>query len=291
MRAFHTIYKLFHLSKYIIQLLCLHYARNNDNRELENMAFASLMTHFRVSETSKVAEMRGLTGMRGIAACYVLVAHLAYFHFIPQTYATLNGSTGVDFFFVLSGYLLYKLYATKGTSKGYFAKRIFRTFPLYYLTLPLYFVTKLAIVSPQIFFYVQNYSPSTFSESPIWTLALEELFYFLLLPLIVKFKINKIVLLIVGVGLTTMGFALPRTAFFNLQIWNFFIDYAIGIAITFLTLKTPKALKIEVIGLFAACMILGLIVPGTPAQAIFAGPLYGMIILCFQKSRFFTNRL
>src|ERR1700752_191096 len=98
------------------------------------------------------------------------------------------GWSGVDFFFLLSGYLLATIYSTP--TKKYFVRRVFRTFPRYYLSLPLYVVAGFIVFSPAYLVYAQDFSPQTFSNSALWTLALEEMFYFAIFPLVLVFKIR-----------------------------------------------------------------------------------------------------
>lgn len=80
-----------------------------------------------------------LDGLRGLAILLVIGYH--YFGFVPPF---AFGWSGVDLFFVLSGYLITgRLWSTAG-QPGYFRKfyrnRILRIFPLYFATLILFFI-------------------------------------------------------------------------------------------------------------------------------------------------------
>lgn len=71
--------------------------------------------------------------MRTFSAIVVFLSHF----FDPNEYAlpmgtVFVGRTGVAFFFMISGFLL--IYTDRGTTKGYFRKRIIRLVPLYYIT-------------------------------------------------------------------------------------------------------------------------------------------------------------
>ncbi len=81
-----------------------------------------------------------LDGLRGVAILMVMVFH--YCGPIPERYRELIGPvvgygwTGVDLFFVLSGFLITGiLYDSKGQEhyfKNFYARRVLRIFPLYY---------------------------------------------------------------------------------------------------------------------------------------------------------------
>lgn len=162
-----------------------------------------------------------LDGLRGFAIFMVLVWH--YFHAqiwtIPGTQLSYIKQalgftwSGVDLFFVLSGFLIAGILIDNKDKKQYFStfyiRRTCRIFPLYYLHLLLFLVllfSGLAETMPfnrqfqtdssvplwSYFVYVQNifmgkansFGPEWLSVT--WSLAIEEQFY-LLFPLLVRF--------------------------------------------------------------------------------------------------------
>lgn len=162
-----------------------------------------------------------LDGLRGIAILLVLIRHsLAEFGFVHHP--TLNSVvwltrfcwSGVDLFFVLSGFLIGGILLDARESPYYFktfyARRAYRILPLYFLVLTVCFVTfevgnfgllrgdweKLfdgKIPWWTFFTFTQNIymgmgGPSMTRDglSPTWSLAVEEQFY-LTLPLLVRF--------------------------------------------------------------------------------------------------------
>ena len=90
-------------------------------------------------------ELAGLTGLRGIAALTVFIAHGRFYEMVPALRAMLTffewHSLAVDLFFMLSGFVLVHVYAAKfasgrtGLWKPYFAARFARIVPLYLATL------------------------------------------------------------------------------------------------------------------------------------------------------------
>ncbi|MCL2777908.1 MAG: acyltransferase [Polyangiaceae bacterium] len=150
-----------------------------------------------------------LDGMRGIAVLLVLVFHFAWTFpgedptkvrtFLEQvamrTHDLLwSGWTGVDLFFVLSGYLITRgLVAPSkkplGTRlKMFWMRRVLRIFPLYYAFIIVGTIAGLAVGSrwipgPAYWLYMQNYALVFDLDilrwtAHFWSLAIEEQFYF-----------------------------------------------------------------------------------------------------------------
>jgi peptidoglycan/LPS O-acetylase OafA/YrhL len=157
-----------------------------------------------------------LDGVRGLAilmviACHAFESDYESRGFVFRTIGELlhYGNTGVDLFFVLSGFLITGILYDSQNDDGYFrkfyARRVLRIFPLYYgvlfvcllLTWPLHLhwgeMEWLAVL------YLQNLRPSgvaSFSLGPhialfhFTTLAMEEQFY-LVWPTVVLFVGTK----------------------------------------------------------------------------------------------------
>jgi peptidoglycan/LPS O-acetylase OafA/YrhL len=154
--------------------------------------------HARTSPiTSRLA---GLDHLRAFAIIFVFLFHYRLFH--PPTWVNDIGSfgwTGVDLFFVLSGYLiggqlLQRIARHQPLEYGtFFFKRFMRIIPAYLVVLVLYFTIpafrEKESLSPlwRFLTFTQNFgldasTTGTFSHS--WSLCIEEQFY-LLLPLII----------------------------------------------------------------------------------------------------------
>jgi peptidoglycan/LPS O-acetylase OafA/YrhL len=155
-----------------------------------------------------------LDGIRGLAIIFVLL-----FHFgarppgVPRilTAPFALGWSGVDLFFVLSGFLITGiLIHTRETSNyfsSFYARRVLRIFPLYVLTIVAYFHIALPIahyfghwgswhysLEPWYWFHVSNWQSAFGSDIPLlthyWSLAIEEQFY-LVWPVVVFFVPNS----------------------------------------------------------------------------------------------------
>ena len=138
-----------------------------------------------------------LDGVRAIAALLVMLFH-AQQEGLPLRFSLAFGQTGVDLFFVLSGFLITSilLKANHGDwseVRTFYTRRVLRIFPLYYIALFGYWVF---IDKPSWFFwvYLQNFwiSAGKFSSGPMhfWSLAIEEQFY-LVWPFLVLFVPRK----------------------------------------------------------------------------------------------------
>jgi peptidoglycan/LPS O-acetylase OafA/YrhL len=157
------------------------------------VGFAARRTRIWQSPPYRLADgyIRGLDGLRALAAIAVICFHLG-------TPGLALGWAGVNFFFVLSGFLITRiLLDAKGNRNFYsnfYRRRALRIFPIYYLTL----ISVLLIggfrlgrdVSdwPWYALYLQGWRPVFADRMPFfqhtWSLAIEEQFY-LLWPFVV----------------------------------------------------------------------------------------------------------
>jgi exopolysaccharide production protein ExoZ len=236
-----------------------------------------------------------------LAALYVMVFHFLYSpnNLVPAwvTWFSGEGWSGVVFFFVLSGYLLATIYSRP--TKRYFIRRVFRTFPLYYASLPLYVITGFIVFSPVYLIYAQNYFPQTFDVSALWTLTLEELFYFVLFPLVLILHIKARYLVFAGLAGAALWLVLPYTPMVNLQMPEYFICYAVGIylaknraeitrrirptrLVSFIVVSVFTVSTIVISALFGA-------IDESPIEALAYSAIYGLVILFMQESVLFTN--
>ena len=143
---------------------------------------------------------KSLDFLRGVAVLLVIAGH--FFHGYIETHFFW---TGVDLFFVLSGFfvsgILFREYFQHNTMHGgrFFIRRVFKIWPLFYTAFLIEFVyLNLKHRPPSTsqsmaeLFFVQNYVVGFMQVT--WSLAIEEQFYLLiaiLLPLIVLFKKTK----------------------------------------------------------------------------------------------------
>jgi peptidoglycan/LPS O-acetylase OafA/YrhL len=177
----------------------------------------------------------GLDGLRGVAILMVLVAHFNQEALLKQchpwlgplvTKLALTGLSGVELFFVLSGFLITGiLLDSQGKGRYFFnfyGRRFLRIFPLYYGSLVFVFgilpffwsydeaARKIASQQWRLWLYVTNVpggpgwdGSEIFKLGHFWSLAVEEHFY-LLWPLVIHL-VHRQKLPAVCVGLIGLG--------------------------------------------------------------------------------------
>jgi peptidoglycan/LPS O-acetylase OafA/YrhL len=204
----------------------------------------------------KSARIPELDGIRGIAIAMVLVWHYFVLLIIAKpatllSYAQAAGRltwTGVDLFFVLSGFLIGGILLDARSSSDYFqtfyTRRFFRIVPLYLIWFVLSCLVMRFVIDGAVgkwmhnetfsmwpyLFYLQNFwmasrnTLTSYSGGGTWSLAIEEQFY-LTLPLVIRFAPRKLLPSIIGIGIVTapilrllIFFLMPhhRTALFVL---------------------------------------------------------------------------
>lgn len=137
--------------------------------------------------------------LRGIAILLVIGHHFPYFRILYQI-----GWSGVDLFFVLSGFLVSGLLFSEYQKRGnlnitrFWIRRGFKIYPAFYFLMLLTLFALLEIHKLDIrkmlagIFFLQSYLPHIWGHA--WSLSVEEHFYFLLpllLLAIVKVSPNK----------------------------------------------------------------------------------------------------
>lgn len=220
----------------------------------------------------------GLNALRFIAAMGVLVFHLEYkkqllgfeFHFIKTL--TLIGDQSVTLFFVLSGFLItYLLLAEKENTgtiaiKKFYARRILRIWPLYYLILIFGFfvlphigifqIPTTALINTSdifqlalFFLFFANIGFIAYENmayiDQTWSIAVEEQFY-LIWPFIIKYSkkiLPALIFIIVALGALRTVLALL-----------FYVDEVYKYSYWFISITRIDAMAIG--GLFAYLLFL-----------------------------------
>lgn len=150
--------------------------------------------------------LHGLDHLRAAAIVLVLLFHYNYYYGVPGWLVSFSsfGWSGVDLFFVLSGYLisdkLFRAFNARGRIdfKGFYWNRFLRIIPAYLAVVGIYFsfpdLQEGRGLQPlwKFLTFTQNISidlyKNTFSHA--WSLCVEEHFY-LLLPILLHFIYSK----------------------------------------------------------------------------------------------------
>lgn len=159
-----------------------------------------------MSEPLSARRIPELDGVRGLAILLVLAVHFGLTSNPPEPlYSLLRlGWSGVDLFFVLSGFLITGILLDTAASPNYFrafyARRALRIFPLYYVYIAAFFFAVLPLahafqrpVPPGpaqgwYWLYLSNWrsalGPDYAFLSHLWSLSIEEQFYLVWPPLV-----------------------------------------------------------------------------------------------------------
>jgi peptidoglycan/LPS O-acetylase OafA/YrhL len=191
-----------------------------------------------------------MEGLRGFATLLVFIVHYAAQTgaWVPKDgftselifYLRFLGATGVDLFFVLSGYLIYgMLLNRKLTVYSYIKRRVRRIYPTFLVMLALYLILSFLFpsesklpdgVSSTVVYIVQNILmlPGMFNIEPImtvaWTLSYE-VFFYIISPIMIfslhlrewKSK-HRVVLLLL---LSVIGFYVSYLGIFHVELMMF----------------------------------------------------------------------
>jgi peptidoglycan/LPS O-acetylase OafA/YrhL len=256
-----------------------------------------------VTSRRRLAHVGGLDGLRGLAVLLVLVSHLNLVvrradltGFAPVDRLLSGGFLGVDLFFVLSGFLITALLLREVGDTGdvrygaFYGRRALRLLPPLYLLLLVHAVYTLASDGDwgaegasirAAVLYLSNwqvvYSFETVADGTnhLWSLAVEEQFYFLWPALLVG---------LLGVGLrprvfaAVLGVVVVATAFHRALLWDHGVDWV--------ELFVRTDLRLDALAIGAALALLWT-TGSTPGRGVVAAGWVGagVIILCVLLSR------
>jgi len=169
------------------------------------------------------------------------------------------GWSGVDLFFVLSGYLITKQLLSGMGIGEFYLRRALRILPLYWLVLVLYFTVpafpEQSGIAPfwKFLFFVQNIglvaeTQGAFSHA--WSLCIEEHFYLFLGPLLsLGYKRNDDRWLLSVLGLAMVAEALLRSAIWSPEMATHRSQY-----LTWIYYPTPSHLDGLIVGAALAAL-------------------------------------
>jgi len=167
-----------------------------------------LRGHFETSRATAGVNLRSMEGMRGFAVALVFLAHYCTLGLPWLTgHAGLEGvahvlhaigNTGVDVFFVLSGYVIYKSLVVRPQAfGGFMARRVKRIYPAFLVVLAIYIGLSLLFPAESSIprqgwasYLLANLLllPGLFPIKPIFTVAWSlsyEMFFYLAVPALV----------------------------------------------------------------------------------------------------------
>lgn len=189
--------------------------------------------------------IKGFDGMRGISILLVLITHLGWTALIDINSSVdirlkylLSGTTGVNIFFTLSGFLITSILLKERQKRGsinfkvFYLKRFLRLLPplVLFLSALLIFMYFGCIASNYksigySFFYISNYIPKAIYSSELgstWSLSVEEQFYIFWPFAVYLFRRNRNLLIFLFLTIAVcLLFLLARESSFFLQLLDF----------------------------------------------------------------------
>ena len=281
-----------------------------------------LITRFESARGGNAANVRSMEGLRGFAVFLVFMVHfvtqiipwLSKSSFIIPVSDAINrfGNSGVDLFFVLSGYLIYgSLISRPQNFFNFMSRRIQRIYPTFVVVFVIYFLFSILFPAESrvpsapfaaFVYLLQNFLllPGFFPIVPMITVAWSlsfELFFYLIIPLIiVLFGLRKRTLrwriaffLIIAVTIVGVGFGHGNYSRMAMFISGIFLFEAIK--------NRKHAAPKSVWGVvFLAIGILASIIqiPGFLGNAIRIGSLFisffMVCYICFSNSEIWISR-
>lgn len=254
--------------------------------------------------------IKSLDGWRAIAVILVIFSHMKEVLFIDGSLLfkiSAWGLNGVDLFFAISGYLISKnLISELKISntinlKKFYLKRVFRLMPVLWINLlVLYILTKLGwiVVSSDEFLstltFWRNYlsTASSHYTGQMWSLSVEEHFYFFL-PLFLYFirKSKNVILFSLAIALTvtiwrklgTMPVIIEQFPLIEFNMWATFGRFdslLYGVILAFLdSFYSDKLTRLKKISPFVVVTILTIVyVLPIPLKPTFEAILFPLLI-------------
>lgn len=230
---------------------------------------------------------RDIQLLRAIAVVLVIAYHLRLPGFS-------NGFLGVDIFFVISGFLMERLYRPKDGAIAFYQRRAKRLLPPYFVTVWLVAISAIFLLLPEAVSRISEHlqASAVFSSniyhwseesyftsayfSPLlhfWSLALELQFY-LIFPFLSdwtrakRFRLPIIAVVSIVICLLVVTVS-PKTSFFMmpLRLWEF----TLGMIVARLEFRRMGSPAIAILGILFF-IILTLPVSGTAPSILFGHP-------------------
>lgn len=221
---------------------------------------AAAATSSRAQPLSALPRLDSLTGLRFFAAWLVLQHHFTNFALIPGLDRfTGFGTTGVTFFFVLSGFVLTWSFQPRDTAPRFYWRRFARIWPLHFVTtllaLPVFYAWRdvpmdwsAVLLSVALLHAWVPTATTYFAGNPAsWSLSCE-MFFYAVHPLLIR-RALRLGLLALGLGAVAIFATLYFVADWSsvltdrVQGWLLYVSPIFRIAEFFLGMGIALAVK------------------------------------------------
>jgi peptidoglycan/LPS O-acetylase OafA/YrhL len=224
------------------------------------------------TESKNIYYIPRLDHLRFLAASLVVLYHYFHTNISPEASATSlagklisQGSSGVDLFFVLSGFIFGTISYEKRINYGsFFVSRLFRIYPLYIVAVTIAISTHYNLFSAldcvmYLFPFLQvNHIAGNLNDfGQLWSIGLEFQFY-LIFPFLAEFILKfgyryLLALVILAVGIRLFYFN-QTSSVRDLVYWSLigrFDEFAIGILATAVAIRRPNLFKNPIHSIFS----------------------------------------
>ena len=221
----------------------------------------------------KSSRIKELDALRGIAALMIVLFHFTMYR-VEADLGFKLGTTGVDLFFMISGFVIFMSLSNIKNSISFVINRVSRLYPTYWASISITFlfifiqslIINEAFGAYNIKQYFGNMTMFQFYlkipdiDGPYWTMIIEMLFYLGMLFLF-HFKLLKHIN-IIGVSLTILivlmanfGFHIPliKTIIYWIPLFQFIPLFFAGII--FYKIYTDKSKQLSKYSIVVLCLI------------------------------------
>lgn len=263
--------------------------------------------------TNPAGDLRALTGMRGIAAWFVVLYHIRLsIAGLPPGWVAVfaKGYLAVDFFFLLSGFVIWLSWGERLRSggvravPGFLWRRVARIWPLHLVMLAAAVLLALALAAtgrrdpadypfaelPLHIFLIQNWSFTDHLawNDPSWSISAEFAAYLLFPAITLSLdwrRVPGIVILAVLAALfVLLDAAMAGSPSLGTDIWRFglvrcLIEFSAGTATCALWLRWQGRTIPAVLAIIAAAGLIGGCIRGAIAETLAVPPALAALLL------------
>lgn len=260
-----------------------------------------------------------LDSFRGLCALSVAIFHMNFMDSVTEVVFFRNSSTLVEFFFVLSGFVMSHAYSMKNdlTFKSFFISRTFRIFPLHIFMLILFLLIEtLSLVAyrygvnfrgvpfsgktgineliPNLLLLQSwtNYTDNLSFNGPSWSISVEYYMYFIFFITLLTNRYKRYVfcVLVVVVSLVSIYYGLTlATSAATRGLYCFFLGN-----LTYLVYSKFPKLKInqKLVSVFEVMLILLVVMfvsSSIKHKIILSGGFFSLVVFVFSYEKGFVS--
>jgi peptidoglycan/LPS O-acetylase OafA/YrhL len=253
-------------------------------------------------KTETGQRLEGLQILRGFAAVSVMLYHCS--HYVQEKFESVarqswiseidqRFSWGVQLFFVLSGFVMWRLITTNTTPVRFISGRLIRIYPPYFICVLLMVACKILLIGSSGFQFSHIISMSLLPIGPRsypigveWTLIYEMTFYLLMMFLILipsKLRFMGLIMWLLIIGVSAITYPSWSSVFVpdakQVILSSFCLPFIIGCFVGILYSKKTKGSVAPCIFAGTALVVISGFILRTETKQAFLGMGFGFITL------------